>query len=59
MLKTSPETNGRLMGRRSIDIKACDRDIDAHGVHSLTSAALACTSASQDEEGKQKPINIV
>jgi len=47
------------MGRRSIGSKAFDRDIDAHGVHSLTSAGLACTSASQDEEGKQKPINIV
>ena len=47
------------MGRRSIGSKAFDRDIDAHGVRSLMSAALACTSASQDEEGKQKPINIV
>jgi len=47
------------MGRRSIGSKAFDRDIDAHGVRSLMSAALACTSASQDEEGKQKAINIV
>jgi hypothetical protein len=31
----------------------------SHAVHSLTSAALACTSAARTKEGKQKPINIV
>jgi len=35
------------MDRCSIDSKASDRDIEAHAVHSLASAALACTSAAR------------